>query len=210
MTTDWEQWHRPYDDPASPLSRRLRIVQHHLDDWLGRTAPAPVRVLSLCAGDGRDLLEVLAARPDAARVRATLVELDGRNADRAVAAAADAGLNGITVRVEDAGLTDAAHGAVPADLVLLAGVFGNVSDGDVRRTVRALPTLCAAGATVIWTRHRHEPDLTPAIRSWLAEAAFEELAFEAPDDVRFSVGVHRFLGSPVPWSPGGRLFAFVR
>ena len=31
-------------------------------------------------------------------------------------------------------------------------------------TVRALPTLCAPGATVIWTRHRRPPDLTADVR----------------------------------------------
>ena len=39
---------------------------------------------------------------------------------------------------------------LPAD-VLLCGIFGNVSDRDIRRTVRAAPALCRAGATVIWT-----------------------------------------------------------
>ena len=44
-------------------------------------------------------------------------------------------------------------GAAPADLVLVCGVFGNSATGR-RADGRALPTLCARGATVIWTRHR--------------------------------------------------------
>ena len=208
MTTHWQRWHRPYDDRASPLSRRLGIVQQRIGEWLDRTAPGPVRVLSLCAGDARDLRGVLGARGDAARVEAVLVELDAGNAARAVTAAA--GLPGVEVRVEDAGLTDACRDAVPADLVLLAGVFGNIADDDVRRTVHALPELCAEGATVIWTRHRRAPDLTPAIRSWFDEAGFDEVAFDAPGDVVFSVGTHRFRGPPQPWLPGRRLFTFVR
>ncbi len=208
MATDWQRWHRPYADRDSPLSRRLRVIQQRIGEWLDRTAAAPVRVLSLCAGDARDLLEVLGARGDAARVEAVLVVLDPGNAARAVTAAA--GLSGVEVRVGDAGLTDACRDAVPADLVLLAGVFGNIADDDVRRTVHALPELCAEGATVIWTRHRRAPDLTPTIRSWFEEAGFEEVAFDAPDDVVFSVGTHRFRGAPRPWQPGRRLFAFVR
>lgn len=206
--TDWQEWHRPYDDPGSPLSRRLRVIQRHIDDWLDRTAPAPVQVLSVCAGDGRDLLGVLHNRSDPGRVRATLVELDGGNAARATEAAA--GLPGITVRVQDAGVTDAYRGAVPADLVLLAGVFGNIPDEAVRRTVQALPGLCAAGATVVWTRHRRPPDLTPSIRSWMAAADFEEVAFDTPEDALFSVGAYRFAGAPRPWEPGVRLFSFER
>jgi hypothetical protein len=32
--------------------------------------------------------------------------------------------------------------------------------------VQAVPTLCRADATVIWTRHRRPPDLTPQVRAW--------------------------------------------
>ncbi|MEJ7755344.1 MAG: hypothetical protein WKF83_02510 [Nocardioidaceae bacterium] len=60
--TDWNAWHEDYEDPSSLLSERLRVVQRHIDDWLDETAPAAVSVMSSCAGDGRDLLEVLEAR----------------------------------------------------------------------------------------------------------------------------------------------------
>ncbi len=96
----------------------------------------------------------------------------------------------------DAGDPAAYVKAVPADLVLMAGVFGNISDADVRRTIGALPQLCAAGATVIWTRTRRAPDLTPTVRRWLRAAGFIEETFHAPDGVLFYVGVHRFTGVP--------------
>ena len=66
------------------------------------------------------------------------------------------------------------------------------------------------GATVIWTRHRLEPDLTRSIRAWLDGSGFVEEAFHAPDDVLFSVGVARFAGRPRRLQPAGRLFTFVR
>lgn len=109
----------------------------------------------------------------------------------------------------DAGDLATYAGAVPADLLLLAGVLGNISDADAQATISALPQLCAAGATVIWTRTRRAPDLTPAIRRWLAAVGFVEHAFHAPDDVFFSVGVHQFLGRPQPLNPNGRLFRFL-
>jgi hypothetical protein len=94
-------------------------------------------------------------------------------------------------------------------LVVLAGVLGNISDQDVRATIAAMPRLCAPGATVIWTRTRRAPDLTPAARGWFADAAFTELAFHAPPEVLFSVGVHRFHGQPENPPPSGRIFTFV-
>ena len=69
--------------------------------------------------------------------------------------------------------------ALPASALLLCGIFGNVSDRDIQRTIEAAPALCAAGATVIWTRHRRPPDLTPRIRAWFAGSGFDEIAFDA-------------------------------
>jgi hypothetical protein len=68
---------------------------------------------------------------------------------------------------------------------------------------------CAAGATVIWTRHRRPPDLTVDVRRWFREAVFEPVAFEAPSDAEWSVGVQRFVGDPRPILAGQRLFGFA-
>lgn len=209
-TTNWAAWHARYADPGSALSRRLRLVQEHINAWLDATAPAPVTVLSICAGDGRDLLDVLMRRTDGGRVRATLVEADAGLAGRGAEVAREAGLSGCTVRQADASRTDAYIGAAPADLVLLCGVLGNISSHDAARTVATLPQLCAPDATVVWTRHRREPDLTPAARRWFAEAGFHELSFTAPADVGWSVGVHRFTGDSQPLLEGRRLFTFLR
>jgi hypothetical protein len=207
--TDWYEWHRPYADEHSSLSYRLRLVQQHVAAWLDRRPDASLTVVSACAGQGHDLLDVLAGRPDAGRVRAELIEYDPRNVAVARAKIDRAGLTGVTVRRADAGELSAYAGAVPADLVLLAGVLGNITDADVRAMVAALPQLCAAGATVIWTRTREAPDLTPAIREWFSAEGFVEDAFEAPDGVLLSVGVQTFTGTPQRLTEG-RLFTFVR
>ena len=36
--------------------------------------------------------------------------------------------------------------AVPADLVLVCGVFGNISRSDLTRTIQALPGFCRSGS----------------------------------------------------------------
>lgn len=209
LAKDWYSWHAPYADRNSPLSRRLRLVQREIASWLDERSDASLTVVSLCAGQGRDLLEVLAGRPDAARVRSRLVEYDPRNLAVARATVRTAGIPNVTVLRADAGDLATYAGMVPADLVLLAGVLGNISDADVQATIRALPQLCAADATLIWTRTREAPDLTPAIRRWLTATGFVERAFHAPDDVLFSVGVHQFHGEPQPLNPSGRLFRFL-
>lgn len=205
MARDWHSWHREYDDPGSRLSRRLAAVQQFIRAALDRMPAGPIRALSVCAGEGRDLLGVLADHPRAADVTGRLVELDSALAGRAAAHAPP----GIEVVCGDASTTSAYAGAVPADLVLVCGVFGNVTDGDIQRTVGSLATLCAQRGVVIWTRHRNPPDRTADIRRWFAEAGFDELGFVGPDDLRFGVGSHRLTAGPLPYVPDVRLFSFI-
>lgn len=199
---DWAEWHEAYDDPDNPLARRLRTVQTHIRAALDAAPPGPVRAISVCAGQGTDLLGVLADHPRAGDVTGRLVELDPRNT-----AAIDAP-PGIEVVTGDASLTDAYAGAVPADLVLVCGVLGRVDH--LGNLVRVLPQLCATGGVVIWTRHRRPPDRTPRVRRLLARAAFEEIAFDAPEDEHWTVGSHRHAGEPPALQPGVRLWNAFR
>ena len=61
---------------------------------------------------------------------------------------------------------------------MLCGIFGNIPNEDVARTVRLASTMCAPAAAVLWTRHRRGPDLTPAIREWFTRAGFAEVEFD--------------------------------
>jgi len=206
---DWVAWHQAYEDPSSSLSARLRRVRFHLSQAIDRAAAGPVRLVSLCAGQGHDVTGVLPGHPRRDDVRAVLVEYDAANAGQARRAAALAGLTQVEVRQADASVTAGYADALPADVLLLCGIFGNVSERDIERTVRAAPALCAPGASVIWTRHRRDPDLTPRIRGWFAGSGFEEIAFDALDTTALTgVGVHR-LGRPAAAPlPAGPLFTF--
>jgi GNAT superfamily N-acetyltransferase/ubiquinone/menaquinone biosynthesis C-methylase UbiE len=204
---DWRAWHEPYEDPQSPLMARLREVQVHVKAWLGERGDRPSTVVSACAGQGRDLLDVLAATPRH-QARARLVEADPVLAAQARHRAAAAGLTGVEVITGDAGSLSAYADIAPADLVLMCGVFGNISDEDVRRTIAGLTRLSSLGGTVIWTRHRREPDLTPEIRAWFSKAGFRELAFTSPGPASWSVGVVRRVDETCT-AVGDRLFTFV-
>lgn len=207
--TDWREWHEAYARDGSGLQDRLDAVRVQITRRLEQLAPHPVRVVSACAGDGRDLLGVLADRSDADRVTALLVEYDAGLVSRARDAAQKLDAT-IEVRQADAAQSDVYREAVPADFLLLCGIFGNISDADVRRTIRAAPQLCAVGAEVVWTRHRGGSDLTPAIRGWFADAGFDEVIFVAPDTAGWSVGVHRFAGPQACLQPGQKWFSFLR
>ncbi len=201
---DWAEWQsRAYDDPSSALRVRLQRVQGYLSQAIDQAPAGPLRLVSLCAGQGRDVLHVLPGHPRREDVSAVLVELDARNADVARRTAAEAGLGQVEVRQADAGQVAAFADALPADVLLLCGIFGNISDSDIERTVAAAPTLCADGATVIWTRSRHPPDVTPQVRAWFADQGFDEIAFDTIEGLTLmSVGVNRLRGAA---RPPGRL-----
>jgi hypothetical protein len=173
-----------------------------------------VRLLSLCAGDGRDMVPVLAARPGL-DVDACLVELDPALADAARAAAAAAGVE-VEVRKADAGSFASFRDRPRCDVLMLCGIFGNISDADVQRCVRAARGLLRPGGTVIWTRGSRVPvdplqERDPAewVRELFVAAGFEEVAFVAPADATYRVGLGRHAAPDLEGAPEWS-FSFVR
>ncbi len=209
----WVRWHETYEDPDSPLSLRLRIVQAGVLAALDGQAAGAISVVSMCAGQGRDVIDTVAAHRRRDEVRALLVEREPALVTSARLRAAACGVTPQVVVAEaDASLVGSYASFLPADLVLICGVFGNVGEEDIRATVGRMPSFCAPGGTVIWTRHRRPPDLTLSIRAWFADAGFEEVSFVAPPGTVLSVGCHRLVGSAGaggPLDPGLRLFDFV-
>lgn len=206
---DWFAWHRAYDDPGSALHLRLAAVQGFIAEALTRQPPGPIRVVSVCAGQARDLLGVLRGHPRRDDVAGRLVELDARNVEVATAACTAAELSKVDVVCGDASTTAAYDGAVPADLVLVCGVFGHASDEDIRAMICRLPMLCAAGATVVWTRGAAVADLRPSIRRWFRDLGFEEIGFARADGAGWGVGASRMVVDPEPFRDDVRLFTFL-
>lgn len=75
---DWSTWHDQYDSADSWMARRLRTVQAQIHAALSKAPAGGLKVISICAGEGRDLLDVLADHPRSDDVQARLVELDPR------------------------------------------------------------------------------------------------------------------------------------
>ncbi len=203
---DWVAWHRAYDSPNSSLSRRVAIVRQRLAEVLATTtATTETTVLSLCAGDGRDVLGVdLGARS----VRAVLVELDAELARRALERAA--GSPWVEVRCADAADVATFSDVLPVDVLMMCGIFGNVDPLAVGGIIDRAAGLLRPGGTVIWTRGGGEPDRRPEVRSAFIERGFDELSFDGAPEL-FGVGVSRLV-RPARSGPGlgEPLFRFTR
>jgi cyclopropane fatty-acyl-phospholipid synthase-like methyltransferase len=206
--TDWQVWHEQYSDPESSLSRRLSVVRRMLEDLVADLGPDD-RVLSLCAGDGRDILPVLAQRAPGRRPELALVELDPSLAAAAEAQASAAGIP-VTVVVGDAGDATTWRDLTPVDLLLLCGIFGNVTDEDIEGTIAAASSMLRPGGAVIWTRGVvDDRDRRPQVRAWFEAADFQEIAYEGEPE-SFGVGCNRLTTSLAPQPLPDRLFTFVR
>jgi 2-polyprenyl-3-methyl-5-hydroxy-6-metoxy-1,4-benzoquinol methylase len=168
--------------------------------------------VSVCAGDGRDLLGALMNHSRAQDVKARLVELDERLVECGRIAATGAGLaEQLEFVGGDATMSSAYEGMVPADLVLVCGVFGHVTEAETPRLVRNLSFLCKPGGFVIWTRRRNDRDSTrhtSKIQNLLHEAAFEEVCFEVTPEGKFGVSTYRYLGEPLTLPNDQQLFEF--
>lgn len=170
-----------------------------------------MRLLSLCGGDARDVIPVLASHPTGRRARGVVVELDDVLARRAAGAARRAGLSGIEVRCADAGDLRSFCDVLPVDVLLLCGIFGNVERDVVRSLVERIPSMVSEGGVVIWTRGGYdgEDDPRPQVRRWFIEAGMPEMSFDGAPE-RYGVGVNRVEHPRSGQLGDSRLFDFIR
>ena len=207
---DWNSWHIHYDDPNSDLALRLKVVQEQISKILPGKLQSRFQIIDICAGDGRDLIPVLAKHPNSSLISSLLVEVDKTLSEASKELALKLNVSNVTLEISDASLCMVYKDVIPADLILLCGVFGNISDTDVKNTISNLSMLCKLGTKIVWTRNRREPDATPKIRKLFIDNGFKELEFIAPDNNTYSIGVSEFKGTPKPFDSNVRLFTFIR
>lgn len=207
---DYVRWHDDYADPTSNNSARLRRVRGLIAAELDARS-GPLRLLSLCSGDGRDILGVLEERPqDAARVSGRIVELSPDLAETARQRAARIGAD-IEVVCADAGDPRNAVGAIPADLVLLVGIMGNISEDDILYLAGISASFCAPGAYLIWSRGGQYTDLNARIDASFADAGFTDRQFFTEPPHKYGLGTARWPHPETPALPLDRqLFTFTR
>ncbi len=209
---DWRDWYKQYESFPS-LQARLRIVQAQIIAALAECPPGRIQVVSLCAGDGRDLIGALQNHPRRNDVSAVLIESESDSVNRGIAAATAAGLEK-QLQFIHADATRAGNyaGAVPADLVLLSGFLGHLRHRDVPGLIRSLPMFCRTGGAAIWNRHLvlyEGREQVRVIRELFRQTEFAEVHYETTAADGFAVSRVRFNGQPAPLDAARVLFEFV-
>jgi hypothetical protein len=209
MPKDWYEWHDLYKTEPR-LQQRLEIVREFITYSLNASPDGAIRIVSVCAGDGRDLLGTLENHPRITDVYARLVELNPQLVERGRATIESLGLaKQIEFINGDAAIASNYVGAIPADIVIACGVFGNLTQEELNRLLDNLSFLSKPGAFVIWTRgHSNGIPYSENVRKILRASGFEEVNFQLTATGDMGVGLHRYLGENLPQPKEQQLFVF--
>jgi hypothetical protein len=210
MPKDWYEWHDLYNTEPI-LQQRLEIVREYIAYSLNALPDGAIRVVSVCAGDGRDLLGTLKNHPRAKDVSARLVEINSNLVERGRATIESLGLaKQIEFINGDATLATNYVGAVPADIAIACGVLGHVAEKiELNRLINNLSFLSKKGAFFIWTRgHSDGIFYSDNVRKILSASGFEEVNFKLTATGNMAVGIHRYLGENLPQPKEQQLFVF--
>lgn len=205
----WNGWPESAYRQA-PYQQRLLAVQDHLAAALNAAPAGPVNLISICAGDGRDVIGVLQSHSRRGDVTSWLVEQDGQSVADGFEHAARAGLqNSIHFVHGDATVYETYADIAPANVVLLCGVWGHVPISERPDLVRALAAVCRPTGSVVWTRgvskgirRLHE------IQAQFAKPAWEQVRVSVVGNGHWAIATQRFNGPPAELPRRGQIFHF--
>jgi hypothetical protein len=205
---DWWEWHKEYSVADSYPSLRREAVSYHTARALCIAPAGPIRVMSVCAGQGLDIISGFVGDAHTANVDCVFLEYDPRNALEAASNLSVVGLRSYEVRVCDAGLCDSYAGSGRANIMYLVGLISHLSDAEISSLIAAIPNLCSQGAQVIWTVPKSNPEVVHMATSKLMEAKFDQVLRTDIGSVGMVV-TSQFMGVPQSrLEAGSRIFTF--
>jgi hypothetical protein len=207
----WSGWpSRAYRKPR--FQERLQAVQEQFANCLEMATPGKVQVISICAGDGRDVIGTLRTHRRRNDVEAWLVELDLQSVSEGAEHATREGLAD-SLHFLNADATDYTtyRDIAPADIVLACGVWGHVPAQERPGFVDALSQLCRPASMVLWTRGAAASrERLLEIESLFASPEWRCLRTTLTGDRHWAVASYRYLGPQKQLPKVGRIFNFQR
>ena len=207
---DWVKWHRLYETEPSRILR-LEFVEQHLSDCMHGIPAGSFKVVSICSGDGRDIIGVLSDHPRRNDARVRLVEINPNLVEAGRNAIESAGLaKQVEFFLGDATMSSAYADMAPADLVVACGVFGNVRKRHLKQLINSLPLLCQSGGYIVWTHFLSRTGMRriALIRGLLRTAGFVEKHLNFSNQAAHLVATHHYAGKSMSLPDDSRLFEF--
>ncbi len=209
---DWAEWHKRYESVPS-LQERLAVVCEEISLAISATRTKPVRILSICSGDGRDVILSTAASKLRKSISGVLIELNPDLVARGRSTIKEFSLQEeISFQCSDATKSETYRSIAPAHIVVLSGVFGNLKYEDVGLLIDSLRSLCEPKARVIWTRNLNEfgdgETVVGGIKKLFANVNFTEASYTKTPSGVFAVGTHVYEGETLNLPARPVLFRF--
>ncbi len=206
---DWIAWHDGYRT-NDELKARLSLVRTLIAHSLSGAPAGEIALLSLCCGDARDILGSLPTHPRRTDVQGWLLDINPTLIDTAKQAIIRHGLaSSVSAIIADATMASSYTGVLPANVIILCGVLGNVERDEISRLIRNLRTLCASSAFVIWTRHtRGGPHQVERIQKEFASNQFSSVKLLTTPQEHFNIGLNCYAGPTNGLHQDKRLFSF--
>jgi len=205
----WSAWPlRAY--ARSGYRQRLAAVERHLREAIDRAASGKLRILSICAGDGRDVLGAVATHPRRSDVFAWLLEADYYSVESGIEQARLAGLkDSVRFLHADATVFASYLDIAPADILLLCGVWGHVPPDERQAVVNACRALARPEGAVIWTRGVKRGMWRFAeICDYFEPSDWELTRSTVTPDARWAIATHQLVASAAELPTAGRIFNF--
>jgi ubiquinone/menaquinone biosynthesis C-methylase UbiE len=205
----WSGWPElAYQRPH--MRERLRIVQEQLAECLDQAPRGPLQILSICAGDGRDVIGVLQSHRRQKDVEAYLVELNGQSVTEGIKQMEASGLENV-VNFINADATDYStyKNLAPCDIVLLCGVLGHVPANGLAKLIHALASFCKPGGKIIWTRKISKGEhLLKQVQSQFDDNLWSPVRQDSTFNKKWVVCTYRYRGPALEIPRNGRIFTF--
>jgi ubiquinone/menaquinone biosynthesis C-methylase UbiE len=207
---NWSGWPElAYQRPN--YRERLRVVQEQLAECLDQAPHNPLRLLSICAGDGRDVIGVLQSHRRREDVEAYLVELNGQSVSEGVKNVRGSGLENVVKFIHaDATEYSTYKNLAPCDIVLICGVWGHVTANERANLIHALALFCKPSGKVIWTRKISKGEhMLKVVQSQFDEASWTLVRQSSTSDNKWAVCTYRYHGPALEVPANGRIFSFA-
>jgi len=206
---NWSGWPElAYERPK--YRERLRVFQEQIAECLDQAPHGPLRILSMCVGDGRDVIGVLQSHWRRKEVEAYLVELNGQSVSEGIKHAKASGLGNV-VKFIHADATDYStyKNLAPCDIVLVCGVWGHVPANDRAKLIHALASFCKPGGNVIWSLKTSKGEHRLAeVRSQFDHACWSPVRQNSTPGQKSAVCTYVYRGAALEVPANGRIFSF--
>lgn len=207
----WSGWPEKIYQNTS-YQQRLAGVQSQVAAFLDAAPLGPLRILNMCAGDGRDVIDAVSDHPRRGDVSAWFVELDRTSVDMGRDRAAQKGLGEAFHFINaDATAYETYRGIGAVDLVLACGVWGHVPTPQKPSLVRAMAAFCKPGGSVIWTRGiSRGMDKVHELEALFDEETWRKQQLMFTPNKAWAVATYRYDGPVITIPSEGQIFNFHR